>query len=115
VIGELEGLIDRFVTPDGNAARVVEVVLVHDHGPDDSARVMRELASKHDWVRTVWLSRTYGQHAATLAGMSSSDGDWIVTVDEDGQQIQATSRRRSTQRCRSRCVTDSRRCSTTRR
>ena len=33
----------------------------------------------------VWLSRNYGQHAATLAGMSSSGGDWIVTLDEDGQ------------------------------
>ena len=33
----------------------------------------------------IWLSRNYGQHAATLAGMSSSGGDWIVTLDEDGQ------------------------------
>jgi polyisoprenyl-phosphate glycosyltransferase len=65
---------------------VVEVVLVHDDGPDDSPRVMRELAAKYDWVRTVWLSRNYGQHAATLAGMSSTGGDWIVTMDEDGQQ-----------------------------
>ena len=33
----------------------------------------------------MWLARNYGQHAATLAGMSSSGGDWIVTLDEDGQ------------------------------
>jgi glycosyltransferase involved in cell wall biosynthesis len=31
------------------------------------------------------LSRNFGQHAATLAGMASSGGDWIVTIDEDGQ------------------------------
>lgn len=86
VVGELERLIDPFVTPDGNTARVVEVVLVHDDGPDDSPRVMRELAAKHHWVHPVWLSRNYGQHAATLAGMSSTGGDWIVTMDEDGQQ-----------------------------
>lgn len=86
VVGELERLIEPFVTPDGNTARVVEVVLVYDHGPDDSPRVMRELAAKFDWVRTVWLSCNYGQHAATLAGMSSTGGDWIVTMDEDGQQ-----------------------------
>ena len=30
--------------------------------------------------------RNFGQHAATLAGMTSSGGDWIVTMDEDGQQ-----------------------------
>jgi glycosyltransferase involved in cell wall biosynthesis len=36
-------------------------------------------------VRPIWLSRNFGQHAATLAGMASSGGDWIVTMDEDGQ------------------------------
>ena len=60
------------------------MLLVHDCGPDDSARVMRELAP-HPFVRPVWLSRNFGQHAATLAGMASSGGDWIVTMDEDGQ------------------------------
>ena len=33
----------------------------------------------------MWLSRNFGQHAATLAGMASSSGEWIVTMDEDGQ------------------------------
>jgi polyisoprenyl-phosphate glycosyltransferase len=86
VVGELERLIEPFRTPEGAVARVVEVVLVHDAGPDDSPRVMRGLAAKYDWVRLIWLSRNFGQHAATLAGMSSSGGDWIVTMDEDGQQ-----------------------------
>ena len=35
-------------------------------------------------MRPVWLSRNYGQHAATLAGCASTVGDWIVTMDEDG-------------------------------
>jgi glycosyltransferase involved in cell wall biosynthesis len=74
-----------FATAGGHLARVCEVVLVHDHGPDDSARVIRELAAEHDVVRPVWLSRNYGQHAATLAGMASAGGEWIVTLDEDGQ------------------------------
>ena len=34
----------------------------------------------------MWLSRNYGQHAATLAGMASATGDWVATIDEDGQQ-----------------------------
>jgi glycosyltransferase involved in cell wall biosynthesis len=33
----------------------------------------------------VWLSRNFGQHPATIAGMASSGGEWIVTMDEDGQ------------------------------
>ncbi|MEJ7743373.1 MAG: glycosyltransferase [Nocardioidaceae bacterium] len=74
-----------FVTSRGHDARIAEVLLVHDHGPDDSAQVIRELAAARDVVRPVWLSRNFGQHAATLAGMASSGGDWIVTLDEDGQ------------------------------
>jgi polyisoprenyl-phosphate glycosyltransferase len=86
LLAELAPYANGFVTPDGHAARMAEAILVFDNGPDDSARVMRELAQRYGFVRTVWLSRNYGQHAATLAGMSSSGGDWVLTIDEDGQQ-----------------------------
>lgn len=85
LVGEILPLAEGFSTPGGSQARVSEILLVFDHGPDDSARVIRELADAHDLVRPVWLSRNFGQHAATLAGMASSGGDWIATLDEDGQ------------------------------
>ena len=86
VVEQLAPYTDQFNTPDGHPCRVGEVVLVWDNGPDDSPTVMRQLQEKYTFVRTVWLSRNFGQHSATLAGMSSSGGDWIVTIDEDGQQ-----------------------------
>jgi len=85
VIDELEPLIGGFHTPDGADARLEEVILAYDHGPDASDRVIRELVAEHSWIRPVWLSRNFGQHAATLAGIASSGGEWIVTLDEDGQ------------------------------
>ncbi|WP_109510314.1 glycosyltransferase [Nocardioides speluncae] len=85
LVTELAAWTEPFVTPGGHRARVAEVLLVHDCGPDDSDRVLRELADAHDWVRPVWLSRNFGQHPATMAGMSSSGGDWVATLDEDGQ------------------------------
>lgn len=63
---------------------LVEIILVHDGATDGSARVMQQLVSRFDVVRTVWLSRNFGQHAATLAGCASTTADWIVTMDEDG-------------------------------
>jgi len=72
-------------TADDNEFQVVELLLVNDKGPDRSDEVIRELAATYPFVRPVWLSRNYGQHPATLAGMASSSGDWIVTMDEDGQ------------------------------
>jgi len=72
-------------SPGGRPLIVEEVLLVFDHGPDGSADVIRGLVAEHTFVRGVWLSRNFGQHPATLAGMASSGGEWIVTMDEDGQ------------------------------
>jgi glycosyltransferase involved in cell wall biosynthesis len=70
----------------GNKYSLKEIILVHDNGPDDSAEVMRRLQSRFKNVKCIWLSRNYGQHAATLAGIAETSGDWIITLDEDGQQ-----------------------------
>jgi glycosyltransferase involved in cell wall biosynthesis len=73
-------------TASGNSYQISEIVLVHDCGPDRSASVMRSLGQKYSFVKCIWLSRNYGQHAATLAGIASTSGDWVITLDEDGQQ-----------------------------
>lgn len=85
VVRELASFTDQRRTADGHPYRVIEAVLVHDCGPDGSARVIRELSSEFNWVRPVWLSRNFGQHPATIAGMASASAEWIVTMDEDGQ------------------------------
>ncbi|MFP5336356.1 MAG: glycosyltransferase [Actinomycetes bacterium] len=85
VVREVLPLCEVFETPAGHLAAVSEILLVHDRGPDASDEVIRRLAGELTVVRPVWLSRNFGQHAATLAGMASSGGDWVVTMDEDGQ------------------------------
>lgn len=85
LVEEIKQLTVPTPTAGGHEFQVIEVLLVHDQGPDHSDEVIRELTLAHDFVRPVWLSRNFGQHAATLAGMASSSGDWIVTMDEDGQ------------------------------
>jgi polyisoprenyl-phosphate glycosyltransferase len=85
VVAELETFTAESVTTRGHRYVVEQVLLVHDHGPDRSDSTIRALAERYPWVRPVWLSRNYGQHAATLAGVGASSGAWIVTMDEDGQ------------------------------
>lgn len=85
LLEELAVLRERAVTPAGHPFRVSEVVLVWDNGPDESDVVIERLAQEYDWVRPIWLSRNFGQHPATVAGMSSTRGEWVVTMDEDGQ------------------------------
>jgi len=86
IVAELESFTQATLSPSGVSFRVAEVILVNDCGPDGSEHVIRELADRYRWVQAVWLSRNYGQHAATLAGMAASSSEWIITMDEDGQQ-----------------------------
>lgn len=86
LIEEIAPLAAPQTTAAGARFRVSEVFLVHDGARDRSDRVMRELAARHPFVQNVWLSRNFGQHAATLAGMAGTSADWVVTLDEDGQQ-----------------------------
>src|SRR5215216_689132 len=85
LVEELDRVAAPQLSPAGHRFRVTEVVLVHDVGPDRSDRTIRSLAQRYDYVRPVGLARNFGQQAATLAGMSSTSADWIVTMDEDGQ------------------------------
>ena len=85
LVDEISVYFQSSKTGGGHEMVVSEVLLVHDCGPDRSDVVINQLAQSYPQVKPVWLTRNFGQHAATLAGMSSATGDWIVTMDEDGQ------------------------------
>src|ERR1700719_2412838 len=56
---------------------LLEAIFVDDASVDDSAAVLRELQKTHPWVRLVQLSRNFGQHGATVAGILHSSGHWV--------------------------------------
>ena len=85
VVAEVARFFEPTVTPGGVSFVVAEVLLVHDCGPDRSDLAIREMADQYPQIKPIWLTKNFGQHAATLAGMSSATGDWIITMDEDGQ------------------------------
>jgi polyisoprenyl-phosphate glycosyltransferase len=85
VVRELAQLERVSRSGSGHLYRVAEIILINDCGPDGSAEIIRQLAEQFPLVRPVWLSRNFGQHAATIAGMAASSADWVATLDEDGQ------------------------------
>lgn len=89
LVHEIRSLASIGATPAGHAFDLLEVVLVHDCGPDGSAAALRRLEGL-DEVSVIWLARNAGQHAATLAGVSATRGEWVVTLDEDGQHDPAS-------------------------
>ncbi|MFC3173959.1 glycosyltransferase [Novosphingobium bradum] len=65
--------------------RIVEMILVDDDARDNSPAIIDALAREYPWVTALHLSRNYGQHGATVAGILYSSGDWVATLDEDLQ------------------------------
>lgn len=64
---------------------VYEIVLVNDCSPDDTFHVIRQLCEQKPYVKGINLARNFGQHAALMAGMRHTSGDYMVCLDDDGQ------------------------------
>lgn len=62
-----------------------EIILVDDRSPDDSWNIMKSLSERYDNIKSIRLSRNFGQHPAIMAGLSQVKGEWIVVMDCDLQ------------------------------
>ena len=62
-----------------------EFILVNDASPDETGRVIWELARQYRNVRGIDLSRNFGQHNAIMAGLHYAQGDYILGMDDDLQ------------------------------
>lgn len=62
-----------------------EIVLVNDHSPDEVWEVIKRLATEMPNVIGVNLARNFGQHSALMAGYAQCSGDYVVSLDDDGQ------------------------------
>jgi polyisoprenyl-phosphate glycosyltransferase len=81
----LEPLYQRLRDAISPIAKTFEIILVDDRGPDDSWRIIRDLAKRDSRVRGVQLSRNFGQHNAISAGLAESRGRYTVIMDCDLQ------------------------------
>lgn len=84
LINEIEALADRF-SAEGWPIQLGEVIFVLDQAKDNSGRVLESLAESRPWMVLLTLSKNFGQHPATVAGILHSSGDWVITMDEDMQ------------------------------
>ena len=62
-----------------------EIVLVDDRSPDNSWGKMKQISAQNPNVKSIRLSRNFGQHPAIMAGLSHANGEWIVVMDCDLQ------------------------------
>lgn len=62
-----------------------EIILVDDYSPDRTTKdVIFELANQEN-IRAIALAKNAGQENALMAGYRASSGDYVVSLDDDGQ------------------------------
>ena len=68
------------------AMGALQIVLVNDGSVDDSDAACRAVSARYlGTVTYVRLSRNFGEHNAVMAGLHHARGDYVVIMDDDGQ------------------------------
>lgn len=84
-----EGIVEKLVLEIKKSMIAIdksyEIILVDDRSPDGGWEVMKKLSEQFREVKSIRLSRNYGQHPAIMAGLSQAQGEWIVVMDCDLQ------------------------------
>jgi len=62
-----------------------EIIFVDDGSWDNTLDILRRLSDEDKCCRFISFSRNFGKEAAMLAGLQAVKGDYIITMDVDGQ------------------------------
>lgn len=83
--GSLEELCRSLVQTLSATGAAFELLFVEDGSRDDSWAILERMARVDSRVKVIGLSRNFGQHPATAAGLQQATGDYIVMMDADLQ------------------------------
>jgi undecaprenyl-phosphate 4-deoxy-4-formamido-L-arabinose transferase len=61
------------------------IIYVNDNSPDNSWALLKQISKNTNNVIAINLAKNFGQDCAIMAGLSHSDGDYIVIMDDDLQ------------------------------
>ena len=64
---------------------IYEIVYVNDSSTDNTLAVLTELKRKYPQLRVFTNTPRSGQSAAVRSGVQAAKGEWIATLDGDGQ------------------------------
>lgn len=82
VVNEIEATMEALAKEKGYS---FEIILVNDCSPDNTMGTIRKLCEEKAYIKGLGFARNFGQHAALMAGLRQSSGDYVVCLDDDGQ------------------------------
>lgn len=62
-----------------------EIIFVDDGSMDNTWGILKDLSKTDKKIKALRLTRNSGQHAAIMAGLTASKGEYTVTIDADLQ------------------------------
>lgn len=79
----LEAFVDRSIAAVTSLTDDYEIILVNDGSPDESLKIALSIQRKNPRICVIDLSRNFGHHAAIVAGLERSVGDFVFLMDCD--------------------------------
>lgn len=67
------------------ASHACEVLIVDDASTDNTWQTIQTLTQAYPSVRGMQMARNQGQHRCTWLGMQEAKGQYIITMDDDGE------------------------------
>lgn len=81
----IRNIVERIIkTVEEDGRYKYEIVCVNDYSKDTTLQVLKSLAVEYG-IKVISFSRNFGQHSALMAGFRYATGDYIVCLDDDGQ------------------------------
>jgi dolichol-phosphate mannosyltransferase len=77
LIQEIEAALTNYVA--------FEIIYVNDGSQDDTAMRLTQSRAQHQQLRVITHKKSCGQSTAVRTGIQYAKGDWIATLDGDGQ------------------------------
>jgi polyisoprenyl-phosphate glycosyltransferase len=81
----LEELHVRLRSVMGRLGEPYEILFINDASVDASLTVLQRIQASDGGVIVVDLMRNFGQHNAVVCGLSLSEGEYVITMDDDLQ------------------------------
>lgn len=78
-------LYNRIAKTMESLTRRYEIIFVDDGSCEDTWEALKGIFKRGDHVKVVKLSKNFGQHNATMAGLHNTKGEYVITMDDDLQ------------------------------
>ena len=62
-----------------------EILCINDCSPDNVISTLKNIAENDKNIKVIDLAKNVGKHSAVLVGYKFSGGDFVVSIDDDGQ------------------------------